>query len=152
MLYEYVGSWGSQVNVVQEEAAHLAGAGAPQVHTGPQAHTQQVAGRPVHQVQVEVVLQLGGVQHLEGDLGDLTGRLTWGAQELVAVGENQEEMSGRKRWRRRRRRTHQEGGGGEGGGGAGGGGGGGTRRRHQGGGGGGGGGGTTIEHFQHFHV
>lgn len=50
---------------------HLAGAGTPQVDAGSQAHAQQVARRPVHQVEVEVVLQLRGVQHFERDLRDL---------------------------------------------------------------------------------
>lgn len=52
---------------------HLAGAGTPQVDAGAQAHAQHVQRGPVHQVQVEVILQLGGVQHLEGDLGDFAG-------------------------------------------------------------------------------
>lgn len=50
---------------------HLAGAGTPQVDAGSQAHAQQVARRPVYQVEVEVVLQLRGVQHFERDLRDL---------------------------------------------------------------------------------
>ena len=47
------------------EPGDLRGAGRPQVHAGAQAHAQHVLGGPVHQVKVEVVLQLGGVQHLE---------------------------------------------------------------------------------------
>lgn len=64
---------------------YLTGACAPQVHTSPEANTQQIPRRPVHQVEVEVVLQLGGVQHLKGDLGDLAGWLTRRSQELVAT-------------------------------------------------------------------
>ena len=59
---------------------HLAGAGAPQVHAGPQPHAEHIEGRPVHQVQVEVVLQLWRVQDLEGDLGDLAGGFPWRPQ------------------------------------------------------------------------
>lgn len=64
---------------------HLAGAGTPQVDAGPQAHAQQVSRRPVHQVEVEVILQLWGIQDLEGDLGDLAGRFPRRAQEFVTV-------------------------------------------------------------------
>lgn len=39
-------------------STYLAGTGAPQVHTGAQPHTEHVERRPVHQVQVEVILQL----------------------------------------------------------------------------------------------
>lgn len=67
-------------------AAHLAGAGTPQVDAGPQAHAEQVPRRPVYQVEVEVVLQLRSVQHFEGDLGDLAGRFPRRAEQLVAVG------------------------------------------------------------------
>lgn len=66
-------------------AAHLAGAGTPQVDAGSQAHTEQVPRRPVYQVEVEVVLQLRSVQHLEGDLGDLAGRFARRAEQLVAA-------------------------------------------------------------------
>lgn len=59
---------------------HLAGAGTPQVHTGPQPHTEYVEGGPVHQVQVEVILQLGSVQDLERDLGDLARGFPWRSQ------------------------------------------------------------------------
>lgn len=66
-------------------AAHLAGAGTPQVDAGPQAHAEQVPRRPVYQVEVEVVLQLRSVQHFEGDLGDLAGRFAGRAEQLVAA-------------------------------------------------------------------
>lgn len=66
--------------------AHLAGAGAPQVHAGPQPHAEHVERRPVHQVQIEIILQLGRVQDLEGDLGDLAGGLPRRPQQLLAAG------------------------------------------------------------------
>lgn len=40
---------------------HLTGARAPQIDTAAQAHSQYVLRRPVDQVQIEVVLQLGRV-------------------------------------------------------------------------------------------
>ena len=58
---------------VSQKPTHLAGAGAPQVDTGAQSNAEHVEGRPVNQVQVEVVLQLRGVQDFEGDLRDLSG-------------------------------------------------------------------------------
>lgn len=64
---------------------HLAGAGAPQVHTGAQPHAEHIEGRPVHQIEVEVVLQLRRIQHLEGDLGDLAGGFPWGPKQLLAA-------------------------------------------------------------------
>lgn len=44
---------------------HLAGTSAPQVNTSPKANTEDVKRGPVHQVQVEVILQLWGIQHFE---------------------------------------------------------------------------------------
>lgn len=64
----------------------LTGAGAPQVDAGSQPHAQQVPRRPVHQVEVEVVLQLRGVQHFEGDLGDLPCGFAGGTEQLVTGG------------------------------------------------------------------
>lgn len=51
---------------------HLASAGAPEVDAGSQADTEDVEGGPVHQVEIEVILQLWSIKHLEGDLRDLT--------------------------------------------------------------------------------
>mmetsp|Transcript_6871 Transcript_6871/g.29275 ORF Transcript_6871/g.29275 Transcript_6871/m.29275 type:complete len:268 (+) Transcript_6871:1464-2267(+) len=54
--------------VARPEVAQLrdaARARAPQVHARPQPHRQHVVRRPVHQVQVEVILQRRRVQHLE---------------------------------------------------------------------------------------
>lgn len=61
-------------------STHLAGAGTPQVHAGPQPHAEHIEGGPVHQVQVKVVLQLRSVQDLEGDLGDLARGFPWRPQ------------------------------------------------------------------------
>lgn len=43
----------------------LGGAGGPQVDARPQAHGQHVLAGPVHQVEVEIILQGGRVQHLQ---------------------------------------------------------------------------------------
>lgn len=67
------------------QPGHLAGARAPQVDAGAQAHAEHVERGPVDQVQVEVVLQLGRVQHLERDLRDLPGWLPRRAQQLLAL-------------------------------------------------------------------
>lgn len=68
------------IHVHALSSTHLAGAGTPQVHAGPQPHAEHVEGGPVHQVQVEVVLQLRSVQDLEGDLGDLACGFPWRPQ------------------------------------------------------------------------
>lgn len=57
--------------------AHLASARTPQVHAGAQPHAEHIEGGPVHQVEVEVVLKLGRIQHLERNLGDLARGLPW---------------------------------------------------------------------------
>ena len=70
-----------------EGQTYLTSTSTPQVDTRAQPHTEHVLRRPVHQVEVEVVLQLRGVQHLEWDLRDLTHSLqaqTVG-QALVSV-------------------------------------------------------------------
>lgn len=66
--------------------AHLASACAPQVHTGAQPHAEHIEGGPVHQVEVEVVLKLGSIQHLERNLGDLARGLPWRPQQLLTAG------------------------------------------------------------------
>lgn len=67
-------------------SSHLAGARAPQIHAATQADAQHVLRGPVHQVQVEVVLQLRRVQNLEGDPRDLARRLPGGAEQLLRLG------------------------------------------------------------------
>lgn len=62
---------GDRLVVVGAQVAqldHLAVACAPQVHRGAQPNRQHVLAGPVHQVQVEVVLQFGRVQDLENKL------------------------------------------------------------------------------------
>lgn len=47
------------------ELHHLAVAGAPQVDAGAESHGEHVLRGPVHQVQVEVILELWRVKHLQ---------------------------------------------------------------------------------------
>lgn len=51
---------------------HFRVGGRPNVHAGGKAHGEVVAGTPVDEVQVEVVLESRGVEDLEGDFGDLS--------------------------------------------------------------------------------
>ena len=81
-LAQHYLAWCSNVS---RRPPYLAGAGTPQVDAGAQADAEHVEGRPVHQVQVEVVLQLRGVQHFEGDLGDLPGGFPRGPEEFLAA-------------------------------------------------------------------
>ena len=57
----------------------------PQIDGGAEADTEGVLGRPVQEVEVEVVLQLGGVQHLEGCFGDLAGGAPGGEEQLFTM-------------------------------------------------------------------
>ena len=75
--------------------AHLAGEGGPEVDAGAQPHTQHVLTAPVHEVEIEVVLELGRVQHLERDLGDLPGGLPGTSEQLDALGGDGGEGVGR---------------------------------------------------------
>ena len=68
---------------------YLAGVCTPQIDGGAQADTEGVLGRPVQEVQVEVVLQLGGVQHLEGRFGDLARGAPGGEEQLLTVCERE---------------------------------------------------------------
>jgi len=72
-------------------AFDLAGAGTPQVDAGSQPDTQQVARWPVHQVEVEVVLQLRSIQHFEGNLGDLACWFARGTKQLVTAESSREQ-------------------------------------------------------------
>ncbi len=45
-------------------ATHLAGTGGPEVDARPQADSQSILGGPVHEVQIEVILQGWRIQHL----------------------------------------------------------------------------------------
>lgn len=49
---------------------HLAVHGGPQVDAGAEADGKDVLGRPVDEVQVEIVLEAGGVEHLKRLLWD----------------------------------------------------------------------------------
>jgi hypothetical protein len=49
--------------------AYLAAAGIPQVDAIPQSDSEDIMRRPIHEVEVEVVLQCGRIQHLEATEG-----------------------------------------------------------------------------------
>lgn len=69
---------------------YLAGAGAPQVDTGAQSHTQHVQRRPVHQVEVEIVLELRSIQDFERNFGYFACGFPWRPQKFLTVKENRE--------------------------------------------------------------
>lgn len=50
-------------------AAHLTGVSAPEVDAGSEPHCQNVVGGPVYEVEVEVVLQRGGIKNLHIESG-----------------------------------------------------------------------------------
>ena len=66
------------------ELSDLARARAPQVHARAEADGEDVQRGPVDKVEVEVVLQCRGVEHLEGNLGDLALCLPGARQEVLA--------------------------------------------------------------------
>jgi hypothetical protein len=47
-------------------AGHLAAACVPQVDTIAQSNSKDIMRRPIHKVEVEVILQRGRIQHLNG--------------------------------------------------------------------------------------
>lgn len=59
-----------QFNLQTLMTIYLTRTSTPQVNTSPKANAEDVKRGPVHQVQVEVVLQLWGIQHFERNLGD----------------------------------------------------------------------------------
>lgn len=64
---------------------YLAGARTPQIDAAAEAHGEDVLRRPVHEVEIEVVLELGRVEHLERDARDLAGGLSRRPQQLLAL-------------------------------------------------------------------
>jgi len=64
----------------------LAGERGPQVDTTAKADTQHILRRPVDEVEVEIVLQFGRVQHFERDSGYFSGGFAWRAQQFLAFG------------------------------------------------------------------
>lgn len=71
---------------------YLAGAGAPQVDTGAQSHTEHVQRRPVHQVEVEIVLELWSIQNFEGNFGYFACGFPWRPQKFLTVKQNTEKL------------------------------------------------------------
>lgn len=65
--------------------SYLAGASTPQIHATAQTDAEDVLRGPVHQVQIEVVLQLRSIQNLEGYPRDLAGGFARGTKELLRL-------------------------------------------------------------------
>lgn len=63
------------------ELGDLAAACIPQVDAIPQSDGEDIVRGPIHEVEVEVVLQCGRVQHLVGRPGDLPGAGALGGEE-----------------------------------------------------------------------
>lgn len=64
--------------------SHLTGACTPEVNAAAQPNGQHILGGPVDQVEIEVVLQFGRVQHFERDFGDFARRLPGRTEQLLA--------------------------------------------------------------------
>lgn len=64
---------------------YLACAGTPQVDTRAKSHAEDVQRRPVHEVEVEVVLKLWSVQHFEGNLRYFACGFPWWPQQFLAA-------------------------------------------------------------------
>ena len=65
---------------------YLAGECRPEVDTGAQPYTQNILAAPVDKVEIEVILELGGVKNLEGNLGYLPRGFPGTAEKLDALG------------------------------------------------------------------
>lgn len=78
-----------------EELGDLGGSGiprrgyedVPEVYAGVEGDTQVVLVAPVYEVEVKVVLELWGVEHLEGHLGNLADVLAVVLREGLGEGE-----------------------------------------------------------------
>lgn len=64
---------------------YLAGARTPQIDAAAEPHGEDVLRRPVHEVEIEVVLELGRVEDLERDPRDLAGGLARRPEQLLAL-------------------------------------------------------------------
>lgn len=76
----------------QAAAPYLARAGAPQVDAGAQPHAEHVQRRPVHQVEVEVVLELWSIQNFERNFGYFACGFPWRPQKFLTVEQYTEEL------------------------------------------------------------
>ena len=63
---------------------YLAGEGRPEVDTGPQPYTEHVLAAPIHKIEIKIILKLGSIKNLEGNLGDLSRRFPRASEELDA--------------------------------------------------------------------
>jgi len=67
---------------------HLAGARTPQVDTCTQSNAEHIQRGPVHEVEVEVVLELWSIQDFERYFGYFARRFPWRPQQLLAAMHN----------------------------------------------------------------
>ena len=67
------------------QSTYLARECTPQVHCRAQSHRQNVVGRPVKQVEVEVILQFWSIQDLERRLRNLPRHSSRRQQQLFTV-------------------------------------------------------------------
>ncbi|RNA28621.1 hypothetical protein BpHYR1_008630 [Brachionus plicatilis] len=88
------------------QLSHLAGASGPQVDGGAEADAEHVCGRPVDQIQIEVVLELGRVQHFERHFGYFAYGLARRSEQLLGVGRERRERVGRMMMIQRRVHAH----------------------------------------------
>lgn len=65
------------------EIAYLAGAGAPQVDAGAQSHAEYVQRGPVHQIEVEIVLELWSIQNFKRNFGYFARGFSWWPQKFL---------------------------------------------------------------------
>lgn len=67
------------------ELGDFAGVGVPHVHTRAETDTEDVGAAPVHEVEVKVVGELGGVQNFVRDFAYSPGLLPRGEEHLLTV-------------------------------------------------------------------
>ena len=52
---------------------YLTSAGTPQINATAESYSEYVLRRPIHQIQIKIILQFGRVQHFEGDTWYFSG-------------------------------------------------------------------------------
>lgn len=76
---------GDRVVLEGAKLVHPAGLCIPHVNTGTQADAQHIGTSPIYKVEIEVVCQLGGVQHLVWHLGHGSWLTPRAEQHLLAA-------------------------------------------------------------------
>lgn len=52
-------------NNIKTTKSHLATTSIPQVNTIPQSHSQDIVRRPIHKIQIKIILQCRSIQNLK---------------------------------------------------------------------------------------